>query len=182
MNPRQSAPHPGPHPAELDVEALLAECSVRRTRGSGPGGQHRNKVETAVVITHLPSGIVGAASERRSQAENRDVAIQRLRTALAIGVRVPRAPDEEYVAGPAWRKHLRAGRIAISAGHPDFPALLAEALDLVVAADYETAGAARALGCTSTQLVRLLAREPAALQMVNEARARLGKRRLHAGT
>ncbi|MCY2992774.1 MAG: peptide chain release factor-like protein [Planctomycetota bacterium] len=52
------------HPAALAIDQLLRECQIVRTRRSGPGGQHRNKVETAVVITHLPSGVKGEASER----------------------------------------------------------------------------------------------------------------------
>ncbi|MFN5707736.1 MAG: peptide chain release factor family protein, partial [Planctomycetota bacterium] len=61
------------HPASLPEEKLLADCDVVRTRRGGPGGQHRNKVETAVVITHRPSGVSAEANERRSQAENRKV-------------------------------------------------------------------------------------------------------------
>ena len=53
------------HPAQYPVQRLLAECEINRTRGSGPGGQHRNKVETAIVVVHLPTGLRGEASERR---------------------------------------------------------------------------------------------------------------------
>ena len=55
------------HPASLDVQRLLVDCESRRERRGGPGGQHRNKVETAVVLRHLPTGIVAEANERRSQ-------------------------------------------------------------------------------------------------------------------
>ncbi len=51
-------------------------------RASGPGGQHRNTRETGVRIRHLPTGIVVTATERRSQAENRRVALERLAEAL----------------------------------------------------------------------------------------------------
>ena len=51
-------------------------------RGSGPGGQHRNTTDSAVRVRHLPSGIVSHASESRSQARNREVALERLRVAL----------------------------------------------------------------------------------------------------
>lgn len=48
------------------------------TRSSGPGGQHVNKTESAVEITHLPSGIVAVASDSRSQRTNRALALHRL--------------------------------------------------------------------------------------------------------
>ena len=76
------------HPVELEESQLLAQCTIQRTRRGGPGGQHRNKVESAIVITHEPTGIIGQASERRSQHENRDVAIDRLRLNLALGFRL----------------------------------------------------------------------------------------------
>ena len=75
------------HPAALPVEKLLTDCEIKKTRRGGPGGQHRNKVESAIVITHLPSKIVGQAGERRSQHENREVAVERLRLNLAVGWR-----------------------------------------------------------------------------------------------
>src|SRR5207253_6004770 len=75
------------HPADLAPAKLLAECVVRRQRRSGPGGQHRNKVETAVVLVHQPTCIRSEATEKRSQAANRQVAIHRLRVKLAIQVR-----------------------------------------------------------------------------------------------
>ena len=58
---------------------MIAECNVRRLRRSGPGGQHRNKVETAVSLHHLPTGVSAEASERRSQAQNHAMALFRLR-------------------------------------------------------------------------------------------------------
>ena len=80
------------HPAAWDAARLLAECECRRQRRSGPGGQHRNKVETAVVITHLPTALRGEASERRSQEQNRRKALFRLRVNLAVSLRRPLDP------------------------------------------------------------------------------------------
>ncbi len=64
-------------------EKLLAECVVTTFRASGPGGQHRNKRESAVRLRHRPTGIVVVASERRSQHQNRAVALERLAARLA---------------------------------------------------------------------------------------------------
>ncbi|MCG2764428.1 MAG: peptide chain release factor-like protein [Desulfarculaceae bacterium] len=61
-------------------------------RGTGPGGQHRNKTETGVRLTHLPSGIVVTATERRSQYQNREVALLRLADALAEKSKPPPKP------------------------------------------------------------------------------------------
>src|SRR5207248_1618001 len=65
------------HPAALDPELLASQCAFRATRRSGPGGQNRNKVETAVILTHRPTGIRAEASERRTQGENRRAALGR---------------------------------------------------------------------------------------------------------
>jgi hypothetical protein len=160
------------HPAALDSERLLAQCDVRRTRRSGPGGQNRNKVETAVVLTHRPTGLVAEANERRSQAENGRAALFRLRLALAIEVR----GGFGTAVGPSalWRSRCRDGRISINPSHADFPALLAEALDVIEAQGTDVRSAAEALGCSTSQLVKLLKLEPRALACVNRRRAELG--------
>ena len=162
------------HPAAIEPEALLADCEIQRSRRSGPGGQHRNKVETAVTILHRPTGVIGEASERRSQAENRGRAIARLRLNLALGVRSPL--ESGAIPSELWQSRLRDGKIAVSASHADYPALLAEALDFVTADEMDVKAAAERLGCTMSQLVKFLKVEPRAIGLVNQARQNRGLR------
>src|SRR5262245_50472809 len=157
------------HPAETSERELLAECAVTRTRRSGPGGQHRNKVETAVILEHRPTGVLAEASERRSQEENRQRALFRLRLNLALAVRTSRSEGDWPSA--LWRSRCRSGRIAVNPEHDDFPALLAEALDVVAAQQFDVRAAGARLGCTPSQLLRLLKDEPRALAAVNQERA-----------
>jgi protein subunit release factor B len=65
-----------------DRESLERDCDLEFFIGSGPGGQHRNKVESGVRLTHRPTGIVVTATERRSQHANRDVAYERMAARL----------------------------------------------------------------------------------------------------
>ena len=168
------------HPTSLPVEELLRECDIRRQRRGGPGGQHRNKVETAVVITHRKSGITAEANERRSQAENLTQATARLRIKLAVAIRSPAEHESDAITEPSplWQGRCAGGRITVSTSHEDFPALLAEALDALVAAEFDIATAARRLCVSSSQLGRFIQREPTAWTLVNEARRARGLRPL----
>lgn len=156
------------HPAALPVETLLKQCDVTRTRGSGPGGQHRNKVETAIVVQHRPTEICGEASERRSQAENQKVALFRLRVQLALQVRLSKSAADDVTA--LWASRVRGGRISVSSEHDDFPALLAEALDWIAFYEFDLKPASDKLACTTSQLAKFVKREPRAWSGVNAGR------------
>jgi hypothetical protein len=171
MVPSFNSP-PETHPARLPVEELLAGCEIQFQRRSGPGGQHRNKVETAVVLRHRATGVQAMASERRQQAENRAVAIGRLRLALALRVRCGWTEPSEL-----WRTRCQGGRIVVSPRHSDQAALLAEALDALAACDWDLPEAVARLGCTSSQLVRFL-KTGEALDQLNAQRASQGLSRL----
>lgn len=163
------------HPACLPAQMLLAHCDVRHERRRGPGGQHRNKVSTAVVLTFRPTGLRAEASERRSQVENQQQALRRLRLRLAVEFRLP--PESQPT--PLWQSRVRGGRLAVNPSHDDFPALLAEALDQLADVDYDLPAAAERLGITSSQLARFLQREPAAWSRLNDCRRQCGLRPLH---
>src|SRR5512136_973631 len=61
-----------------DMATLEKEVLIEPYRAPGPGGQRKNRKETAIRLTHPPSGIVVVACERRSQAQNREIAFERL--------------------------------------------------------------------------------------------------------
>ncbi len=161
-----------PHPAALPAETLLKDCSVERTRRSGPGGQHRNKVETAIVLTHRPTGVQAEASERRSQPENLAVATTRLRVRLAVEVRCP--VELETAPSELWRSRCVQQRIRVNPEHDDFPGLLAEALDLLAACGWDVTTAALKLDCSASQLAKFLQLETPAFLLLNQQRVGRG--------
>jgi protein subunit release factor A len=79
-----------PPPYSLDRDLLEREVEVDVFRASGPGGQHVNKTESALRLTHPPSGVVVVAQDSPSQHRNRETAFRRLAERLERLNRVPR--------------------------------------------------------------------------------------------
>jgi hypothetical protein len=164
-----------PHPATLDGEELLSQCELTKGRTKGPGGQHRNKVETRVTLEHKPTGLYAHAGERRSVTDNKRVALFRLRLAMAVGCRTD-VPSGE-VRSAMWLRRCPAeaeGAIICSSEHHDYPSMLAEALDVIWAAGLDPKPAAARLVCSPSQLLKLIQSHSAAIVRLNQARQAAG--------
>lgn len=170
------------------LEEFEKDCRLETLRRSGPGGQNRNKVETGVRIYHLPTGLVGEATERRYQGENRKQAVFRLRMELALRVRAPieiSFNGEGGVVGVnsslMWfTRRGNDSRILISKDSVDYPTLVADFFDVYAAVQEDLPTAARLLQTTPSQIVRFLGKIPSALNLLNEQREKKGLRRLRA--
>jgi peptide chain release factor 2 len=103
---------------DVDVEINDADIRVDTYRASGAGGQHVNKTDSAVRITHIPTGIVVQCQNERSQAQNKAVAMQLLRSKLIELEERKRAEELAKVRGEvkdvAWGSQIRSYFL-----HPD---------------------------------------------------------------
>ncbi len=89
--------------SEVAVEVNPADLKVDTFRSSGAGGQHVNKTESAIRITHVPSGVIVESQTERSQHANRDKAMKRLRAMLV------EAETEKRAAVQAQDRKLQVG-------------------------------------------------------------------------
>ena len=165
--------HPGETaPWELPDEKLLEQCRWEAYRGSGPGGQKRNKTSSAIRVTHMPTGIQAIAEESRSQAENRARAMRRIRHKLALELR--RELDPLTFAPPAWLEEYKVVGFHMAERNPLYPALVALVLDVMKGVHWEVGRAAVMLGITTGSLVRFMHDDGQLWQRVNRTRQQLG--------
>ncbi len=77
-------------PIPNDDESLLAECKIETFRSGGKGGQHANKTESAVRLTHIKSGIQVTCQDERSQLLNKRKCIKELRKRIKANNFIPK--------------------------------------------------------------------------------------------
>ena len=153
-------------------DALIAQCEVDRYRASGPGGQHRNKTESAVRLRHKLTGVSAIGEDSRSQSENKLHAVRRLRAALALDVREPVALDG-YVPTPRLAALVAGGTAPLGAKTKltgEYWAAIGDLLDLIVAGGLEIGAAAQRLGITTGALSKLLLHDERVGRAINDLR------------
>jgi protein subunit release factor A len=101
-----------PPPYALDRETLEREVVVEVFRASGAGGQHVNRTESALRLTHPPSGVVVIAQDSRSQHRNKETAFERLRERLARLNHVPKKRIATKPSAAARRRRLETKKLA----------------------------------------------------------------------
>lgn len=153
-------------------DALIAQSEVDRYRASGPGGQHRNKTESAVRLRHKPTGVTAIGEDSRSQAENKIHAVRRLRSAIALEVREALALDG-YAPSPRLAALVAGGTAPLGAKTRltgEYWAAIAELLDLLVAGALEIGATAQRLGISTGAMSKLLLHDDQVARVVNDLR------------
>lgn len=168
----------------LTDKQLLAQCAVDTYRASGPGGQKRNKTSSAVRVRHPPSGLIVIAEESRSQHENRERGLRRLRKAFYLHVRDPLRAEALTPDGAARHPEFREardgdGRLHLGVKDPRFWPAVGVVLDVLHALEGRVGEAAQALGVSTGNLIGFLQTDPKVWQEANVLRARFGQKLLH---
>ena len=89
-----------------ELKSLLAECDVKPYKASGPGGQHRNKAETAVRVRHRATGIVRVGTQSRSQSANKLHALAKIAEDLARRSQKPKPRTATKPTAAARRRRI----------------------------------------------------------------------------
>lgn len=144
----------------LSDEELIKHCTIDFFKATGPGGQKKNKTESAVRLTLKENGITASASEERQQSVNRTRALKRLRLQLALELREP---------AEKW-----TGQWNMNPKNSEYPSFAGCLLDNLIDQSWQVSSAATNLGISTGQLIKILAKDDTLWQFVNKERQRAG--------
>lgn len=147
----------------LSNEEIMKDCSFEGFQASGPGGQKRNRKYSAVRLVHIPTNISATAVESRSQINNRNAAIKKLKIKLAMEVRGPEYIIENYM---------------ISLSNPLYPLLVAVLFDKLYQYNFAISDVARSVELSTAKVIKLIARDKNVRQKINELREIHGLKKL----
>jgi hypothetical protein len=174
----------------LDDDRLLQQCDIHIYKSSGPGGQHRNKVSSAVRLRHRPTGVSAHGDDSRSQQDNKRMAVKRLRMNLACQLRRPVQRDaagsilipptvRECMFVPRGRGANPAVRLEIGGRDFRFWGVAAWLLDVLDAMEGRMSDAAAQIGITTGNLSDLLGQDRHLLATAQEIRKKFGLKPLN---
>ncbi len=167
---------------EADDKTLLSQCRTDAYRASGPGGQRRNKVSTAIRLRHEPTGVTVQSEDFRSQRDNKRRALRRLRMEIArsmrepfdIGGRLPAVLGECMVTPRGGgKKRLEVGR-----KNRRFWPAAALLLDLLDTCEGQLSGAADVLGISTSNLASVLRSQRHLLETAQQIRDKYGQKHI----
>lgn len=163
----------------LSDDMLLRQCEVDTYRASGPGGQKRNKTNSAVRIRHLASQLLVIAEESRSQHENKAKALRRLRKAFYLKLREPLevGTEDGWLAShpgilPALDKQ---GRLYVGAKNPAFLPAVAALLDMLELCQARVSDVSKALGASTASVVGFMKQDDKVWEALNHIRQKYGQ-------
>jgi hypothetical protein len=149
-----------------DRNDLLKDCRVDTYKSSGPGGQRKNKVETAVRLVHEPSGVSAQGQQTRSQSQNKSLALKNLRMHIACACRTPQDLSKLEILdeiaecfqqpGKKARNPQAKARLALATGNKMFWPAAAFVLDVLDAAEGQLSQASGAIGVSTANLSTFL--------------------------
>ncbi len=146
----------------MSDEELVAICEFSSQKRSGRGGQKINKTSSAVRLYHELSGISVIASESRYQAENRSIAVKKIKRQMALQIRCPSMGKQILI------------REQTSLKNPIYPRYIAQILDVLEENSFSVSSSSEKLGISSGRLVKILARDSELWQKVNNERQKFG--------
>ena len=142
----------------LTDQELMEQCVLDKFRASGPGGQKKNKTDSAVRIRHVSSGLVGLSSESRSQHINRVYALRRLRLKIALTLRSNppnvRSELEKFV------QQTKNSSFTLNTRNSKYSIIVASLFDELSANNWKVSLTAKKIGVTSSSLNKFLRSNP----------------------